>query len=127
PDYMSRMDRVERAHVLLQHGVQDVAAQWLALERPAVFIPWTAEQEMLNYRVGWMGITWSKPPTISIDEMVATLQDLSKDTSLSISAQHHSSQLAKTDIGDALPAMIEQIEKVRELVSDTFSYYALPT
>ena len=32
-----------------------------------------------------------------------------------------------TDIGDALPAMIEQIEKVRELVSDTFSYYALPT
>jgi len=46
---------------------------------------------------------------------------------LSISAQHHSSQLAKTDIGDALPAMIEQIEKVRELVSDTFSYYALPT
>jgi len=127
PDYISLMDRAERANVLIHHGVQDVTQQCLVLGRPQLIIPWTAEQEMLNYMVGWMGITWSKPPTISIDEMVATLQDLSKDTSLSISAQHHSSQLAKTDIGDALPAMIEQIEKVRELVSDTFSYYALPT
>jgi hypothetical protein len=116
PNYTSLMDRAERASVLMHHGVQDVTQQCLVHGRPQLIVPWTAEQEMLNYMVGWMGITWSKSPTISIDEMVATLQDLLHDTSLSVSAQHHARQLAKTDIGDALPAMIEQIEKVRELV-----------
>ena len=116
PNYASLMDRVEDASALMHHGAQDVTQQCLVHGRPQLIIPWTAEQEMLNYMVGWMGMTWSKPPTISIDEMVATLQDLLRDTSLSVSAQHHSRQLGKTDIGDSLPAMIEQIERVRELV-----------
>lgn len=115
PNYTSLMARAERASVLIHHGVQDVTQQCLVLGRPQLVLPWTVEQEMLNYMVGWMGITWSKSPTISIEEMAATLHDLLRDTSLPVSAQHHSRQLAQTDIGDALPAMIEQIEKVREL------------
>lgn len=115
PNYASLMERAERASVLIHHGAQDVTQQCLVLGRPQFIMPWTVEQEMLNYMVGWMGITWSKSTAISIEEMAATLHDLLRDTSLPVSAQHHSRQLAQTDIGDALPAMIEQIERVREL------------
>jgi len=116
PNYTSLMDQAKHASVFIHHGVQDVTQQCLILGRPQLIVPWTAEQEMLNYMVGWMGITWSKSPSISIDEMAVTLQDLLQDTALLVSAQHHSRQLANTDIGDALPAMIEEIEGVRELV-----------
>ena len=114
PNYASLIEQAQRASVLLHHGVQDVTEQCLVLGRPQLIIPWTAEQEMLNYMVSWMGITWSKPPTISIEEMAATLQDLLRDTALLVSAQHHARELAGTDIGDALPAMIERIESVPE-------------
>jgi len=114
PNYASLMDQADRASVLLHHGVQDVTQQCLVLGRPQLIMPWTAEQEMLNYMVGWMGITWSKPSTISIEEMATTLHDLLQDTSLLVSAQHHARQLASTDIGDALPEMIEKIENMRE-------------
>ena len=114
PNYASLMDQADRASVLLHHGVQDVTQQCLVLGRPQLIMPWTAEQEMLNYMVGWMGITWSKPSTISIEEMATTLRDLLQDTSLLVSAQHHARQLASTDIGDALPEMIEKIENMRE-------------
>ena len=115
PNYASMMERAQRASVLIHHGVQDVTQQCLVLGRPQLLLPWTAEQEMLNYMVGWMGITWSKSPTISIEEMATTLHDLLRDTSLPVSAQHHARQLAQTDIGDALPALIEQVEQVREI------------
>ena len=129
PDYASLMDRAERASVLIHHGVQDVTQQCVVLGRPQLIMPWTAEQEMLNYMVGWMGITWSKSPAISIEEMAATLHDLLRDTSLPVSAQHHARQLAQTDIDDALPAMIEQIEKASVLPSrpDTSVCCASPT
>ena len=116
PSYASLMDQAKHASVFVHHGAQDVTQQCLVLGRPQLILPWTPEQEMLNYMVGWMGITWSKSPSISIDEMTATLRDLLQDTALLVSAQHHARQLANTDIGDALPAMIEEMESVRELV-----------
>lgn len=110
------MDQAVEASALIHHGCQDVAQQCLVLGRPQLIVPWTNEQEMLNYMVGWMGMTWSKSSNISIEEMAATLRDFLRDTSLMVAAQHHARQLASTDMDNALPAMVERIESVRELV-----------
>lgn len=129
PDYVSLMERAARASVLIHHGAQDVAQHCLVVGRPQLILPWTTEQEMLNYMIGWLGITWTKSPAISIEEMATTLHDLLRDTSLPVSAQHHARQLAQTDIGDALPTMIEQIEQASDWPScpDTSACCASPT
>ncbi|WP_298883997.1 hypothetical protein [uncultured Bradyrhizobium sp.] len=115
PSYTALLERTKHASVLVHHGTQDITQQCLILGRPQLILPWTPEQEMLNYMVGWMGITWTKSPNVPINEMAVTFRDLLRDTSLTVSAQHHGGQLANTDIGNALPVMVDQMENVRQL------------
>jgi hypothetical protein len=67
---------------------------------------------VLNYMIGWMTLSWMKSPTVSIDEMAATFRDLLRNAALTVAAQHHARQLANTNLGDALPTVVERIEKI---------------
>jgi hypothetical protein len=111
-DYLLLLEHAASASALVHHGVQDVAEQCIALGRPQLVIPWTREQEIFNYMVGWMAFSWTKAPTVSIDEMAHTFRDLLRDTSLAVAAQHHARQFASTSLADALPGIIERIEEV---------------
>jgi hypothetical protein len=109
-DHASLLEQVGKATALVHHGDQDVAQRSLSLGRPQLVIPWTREQEILNYMVGWMSFTWSKQPTIQIEEMAGTLRDLLRDTSLVVAAQHHARQLSNANMPDALPSIVARIE-----------------
>jgi hypothetical protein len=93
----------------VHHGDQDVAQRCLSLGRPQLIIPWTREQEILNYMIGWMSFTWTKQPTIQIEEMAGTFRDLLRDSSLVVAAQHHARQLSNANMPDALPSILERI------------------
>jgi hypothetical protein len=109
-DHAGLLEQATGASALVHHGVQDVAQRCLTIGRPQLIIPWTREQEILNYMVGWMSFSWMKPPTIQIDEMAGTLRDLLRDTSLVVAAQHHARQLANANLPNALPAIVDRIE-----------------
>lgn len=110
-DQAALLARAASATVLVHHGVQDVAQRCLSLGRPQLVIPWTHEQEVFNEMVRWMSFSWTKAPTVSIDEMAGTFRAALKDNSLVVSAQHHARQLAGADLPDALPGIVERIEK----------------
>jgi UDP:flavonoid glycosyltransferase YjiC (YdhE family) len=105
------LEHAKSASALVHHGVQDVTQRCISLGRPQLLVPWTREQELLNYMVAWMSFSWMKPPTISVDEMAMTCRDLLRDASLMVAAQHYARQLAQTDIDDALPAIVAGIEE----------------
>jgi hypothetical protein len=109
-DHAALLERAATASALVHHGAQDVAQRCLSIGRPQLIIPWTREQEFFEGLVRWMGFTWTKPPTTPIDDMAGTLGALLRDASLTVSAQHHARQLAATDLPDALPSLVEQIE-----------------
>ena len=109
-DQAALLEQCAAATAIVHHGVQDVAQKSISLGRPQLLIPWTREQEILNPMVGWMAFSWMKPPTISIEEMAGTFRDLLRDPALVVAAQHHSRQLANTNLPNALPAIIEKIE-----------------
>jgi hypothetical protein len=111
-DYATLLKQATNASALVHHGVQDVAQHAIALGRPQLIIPWTREQEVLNYMIGWMTLSWMKSPTVSIDEMAGTFRDLLRNAALTVAAQHHARQLANTNLGDALPTVVERIEKI---------------
>jgi hypothetical protein len=111
-DYASLLAEAANASALVHHGVQDVAQRCISLGRPQLIIPWTHEQEVFNATVQWLGFTWSKSPTVSLEEMAGTLSGILRDTSLVVAAQHHARQLANANLPDALPRVIEQIERV---------------
>jgi hypothetical protein len=46
-----------------------------------------------------------------IEEMVGALQGVMRESSLSVAAQHHARQLANTHLPDALPIIIDLVEK----------------
>jgi UDP:flavonoid glycosyltransferase YjiC (YdhE family) len=110
-DHKALLEHAKGASALLHHGVQDVTQHCISLGRPQLLIPWTREQELLNYMVAWMSFSWMKPTTISVDEMAMTCRDLLRDASLVVAAQHYARQLAETDIDDALPGIIRSIEE----------------
>jgi hypothetical protein len=87
-----------------------VAQRCVSLGRPQLVIPWTREQEILNYSIGWMGFSWMKPPTVSIEEIAATFRDLLRNPSLTVAAQHHARQLVNSSLPNALPAVVRRIE-----------------
>jgi hypothetical protein len=109
-DHEALLQGCANASVLVHHGEQDVAQRCITFGRPQLIIPWTREQEVLNYVLGWMGFTWMKKPDISIGEMAGTLRDIVRDTSLTVAAQHHARQVANSNLDDALPAIVNQIE-----------------
>lgn len=109
-DHEALLQACVNASALVHHGEQDVAQRCITLGRPQLIVPWTREQEVLNYVMGWMGFTWMKPSNISIEEMAGTLRDVVRDPSLTVAAQHHARQLANTDLDDALPAILNHIE-----------------
>jgi hypothetical protein len=112
-DYASLLAESASASALLHHGVQDVAQRAVSLGRPQLIIPWTHEQEIFNATLQWMGFTWTKHPSASLDELAGTLTAILKDPSLVVAAQHHARQLANTNLPDALPVIIERIETAR--------------
>lgn len=109
-DHAALLGQVETASALVHHGVQDVAQRCLTKGRPQLMLPWKREQEILTYMVGWMALSWTKPPSTEVGEMAATLRDLLRDNSLMVAAQHHARQFADTNLPNALPAIVEQIE-----------------
>jgi hypothetical protein len=111
-DHAALLHQAASASAFVHHGAQDVAQRCLTVGRPQLIIPWTREQDILNYMIGWMSFSWMKPPTIQIDEMASTLRDLLRDTSLMVAAQHHARQLANSNMPDALPSIIERIESL---------------
>lgn len=111
-EHTALLEQADKASALVHHGVQDVAQRCVSLGRPQLIIPWTREQEILNYMVGWMAFSWMKPPTVPIDEMAGTLRDLLRDSSLSVAAQHHARQLANANMPDALPGIVERIKSL---------------
>jgi hypothetical protein len=108
-DHKALLDKAATASAVVHHGSQDVAQRCVALGRPQLLIPWTREQEVLNYMVGWMAFTWSKPPTTQLGEMAGTLRDLLRDASLVVAAQHHARQLAQSNLSNALPGLVDQV------------------
>jgi len=111
-EHAALLEQATRATALVHHGVQDVAQRCICLGRPQLMIPWTREQEILNYMVGWMAFSWMKSPTVPIEEMAGTFRDLLRDSSLGVAAQHHARQLANANIPDALPDIVERIESL---------------
>ncbi len=109
-EHSALLEQAIKASALVHHGVQDVAQRGVSLGRPQLLIPWMREQEILNYMIGWMALSWMKSPSVSIDEMASTFRDLLRDPSLSVAAQHHARQLANTGMPDALPDIVERIE-----------------
>jgi hypothetical protein len=112
-DYASLLAEAPSSSALVHHGVQDVAQRCISLGRPQLIIPWTREQEILNASIQWMSFTWSKSPSVSLDEMAGTFSAILRDHSLTVAAQHHARQLADANLPDALPGIIEQIEAAR--------------
>jgi hypothetical protein len=109
-DHQALLQACSNASVLVHHGEQDIAQRCITLGRPQLLIPWTREQEIFNYVLGWMGFTWSKKADISIGEMAGTLRDIARNPALTVAAQHHARQFANAHLGDALPAILNQIE-----------------
>jgi hypothetical protein len=109
-DYELLLDTAAKSTAIVHHGVQDVAERALLLGRPQLMIPWTREQDVLAHGTSWLNLSLIKPPTLSIDEMAAAFTTLIRDTSLTVSAQHHAREIAKMDLPDALPGIIRQIE-----------------
>ena len=111
-DHAALLTHAETASALVHHGVHDVAQRCLTKGRPQLMIPWKREQEMLTYMVGWMSFSWTKPPTIEVSEMTTTMRDLLRDNSLVVAAQHHARQLADTNLPNALPLIVGEVEKL---------------
>jgi hypothetical protein len=111
-DYAALLEQAASASALVHHGAQDVAQRCLSMGRPQLVIPWTREQEILTYMIGWMEFSWMKPPTISIEELAQTFRDLLRNSALVVAAQHHARQLANSNLPDALPVIISQIEQL---------------
>jgi hypothetical protein len=109
-DHAALLETADSASALVHHGEQDVAQRCITLGRPQLIIPWTREQEILNYVIGWMGFTWMKQPSVSIEDMAGTLRDIVRDPTLTVAAQHHARQLANSNLEDALPAILDSIE-----------------
>jgi len=110
-DYESLLENSARAGALIHHGVQDVAEYSVALGRPQLIVPWTRDQETFNYVIGWMGLSWSKPPSVPIEEMSCTIRDLLENPALAVAAQYHARQLASLDLPDAVPRIVSQIRE----------------
>lgn len=109
-DYASLLEEVGSASVVLHHGAQDIAEYALASGRPQLLIPWTREQEVFAYMIGWMSHSWSKAPNVEIGELAGTLRDIFGEQSLTVAAQHYARQLADMEVADALPIIVAQIE-----------------
>jgi hypothetical protein len=112
-DYASLLAEAATASALVHHGVQDVAQRAISLGRPQLIIPWTHEQEITTATLSWMGFTWTKHPSVPLEEMAKTLPAILRDPSLVVAAQHHARQLANTNLPDALPSIVERIEAAR--------------
>lgn len=111
-DYASLLGEAHTATALVHHGVQDVAQRCISLGRPQLIIPWTREQEIFTATIQWMAFTWTKAPTTPLEELSGTFSAILRDASLTVAAQHHSRQLASSNLPDALPGIIQQIEAV---------------
>jgi hypothetical protein len=118
-NYTALFAEAPSATALVHHGVHDVGQRALSLGRPQLIIPWTREQQIFSETVKWMGFSWTKESTTPIEEMASTLLDLAgggavgapTNQKLTVAAQHHARQLAKTMLPDATSKIVDLIEK----------------
>ena len=66
---------------------------------------------MLCEMVKWMGLSWLKDPSASVDDFSGTFRALLRDGSLTVAAQHHAGQLAKTGLPEALTQIVQEIAR----------------
>ena len=111
-EYAILLKQSATAGAIVHHGAQDVAQRCIAIGRPQLLIPWTREQSLFAETVQWMGFTRYRNPTASIEEIANAFREVLGDTSLTVAAQHHSRQLADANLPDALPAIVERIERL---------------
>jgi hypothetical protein len=111
-DHEDLLKHAATASAVIHHGVQDVAQRCISLGRPHLIIPWTREQEILSYMIGWMSMTKVHAPNTPIDQMAEAFRDLLRDSSLMVAAQHHARQLFNANLPDALPIIVSKIEEI---------------
>ena len=119
-DYFSMLEHADRASVVMHHGVQDVAQHCMALGRPQIILPWTREQEILSYSVGYTGFSSCISPRASIQEIGGKIRELLGNSSLVIAAQHHARQLAHMDIPNAMPKIMREIQEEKSELAHSF-------
>ena len=104
------LEQTAGASVVVHHGAQDVAQYAICAGQPQLVLPWTREQEIFSYMIGWMGLMKTQSPTGSIEEIATTLSNVLRDSSLTVAAQHHARQFSRASMPNALPIMVERVE-----------------
>jgi hypothetical protein len=112
-EYAALLDHIGNVSAVVHHGAQDVAERCMSRGRPHLLLPWTREQVLFETYTRWMGFSWTKDSKVPVETMVGTFRGLLKNTALAVAAQHHAQQLAGTNLPDALPGIIQQIEQAR--------------
>lgn len=111
-DHGELLEQTDSASLIVHHGARDVAQRAIYAGQPQFILPWTREQEIFSYMIDWMKVKKTQSSTDPIDQISLGLRNALKDSSLSVAAQHHARQLAKAGIPDALPGIIERIERL---------------
>lgn len=111
-DHGELLEQLGAASLVVHHGAQDVAQRAICGGQPQFILPWTREQEILSYMIDWMKLTKTQSPTGPIDQIATALRNALEDSSLSIAAQHHARQISRAAIPNALPVILEQIERL---------------
>lgn len=108
--YDRLLEKIKEASLVVHHGLHEIVQHCLSVGRPHLMVPWKLEQNMVDGSIKWMGTHWSKSADASLAEIVSALEQILKDKSPIIQAQHHARQLANNGHVQALPTIIDRIE-----------------
>ncbi len=96
---------------VIHHGAQDVAETCVLTGRPQLVLPWLPEQHLLVEVFRWMGSAVSHAPNSPIQEMDVAFRSLLHNGGMVIAAQHHARQMAEVRFQNALPQIVQLIER----------------
>lgn len=111
-DHGELLEQARGARLIVHHGDQDVTQNAIYGGQPQLVFPWTRQQEILTYMIAWMGVMRTQAPTSPIGQISETMRSVLLDSSLHVAAQHHARQFTKVGMPNALPAIIERVERM---------------
>ena len=109
-DHGELLEQAGGARLIVHHGDQDIAQSAICGGQPQLLFPWTRQQEILTYMIGWMGVIRTQASTGSIAQISETMRSVLQDSSLIIAAQHHARQFSQVGIPNVLPVIVERVE-----------------
>jgi hypothetical protein len=109
-DHGELLEQAGGARLIVHHGDQDIAQSAIYGGQPQLVFPWTRQQEILTYMIGWMGVMKTQASTSPIAQISEALSSALLDSSLNVAAQHHARQFSQVGIPNALPIIIERVE-----------------